>query len=41
MAENPPFGGCMVMPTMAFTIGAPAKMIDMTETATMPGFMPA
>jgi hypothetical protein len=40
MAERPPLGGWMAMPTMALTIGAPAKMIDMTATATMPGFMP-
>jgi hypothetical protein len=30
----------MAMPTMALTMGAPAKTIDMTATATMPGFMP-
>ena len=41
MAENPPLGGCIAMPTMAFTMGAPAKTIDMTEIATTAGFIPA
>src|SRR4026209_2975098 len=34
---QPPGGGCRIKETIAFTIGAPAKIIDMTT----PGFPPA